>query len=62
MFAQAPRVVTYSHDALRPLDYPCELDGKVVSDHDWIMVNYQTEEVIDCSFKRKRLTRDGTSV
>lgn len=62
MFAKVPRVVTYSYDALKPLDYPCELDGKTISDHDWVTVDYQTEEVVDCSFKRKRLTTFGTSV
>jgi hypothetical protein len=57
-----PQRVTYSFDALRPLDYPCELDGKVVSDHDWVIVDRETEEVIDCSFERKRLTVSGTMV
>jgi hypothetical protein len=56
MFPGRSQRVTYSHDALRPLDYPCELDGKVVSDHDWIIVDRETEEVVSCSFERKFLT------
>lgn len=50
------RLVTYSHAALVQLDYPCDLDDKVISDHDWVIVDWQHEEVIDCSFSRRRLT------
>lgn len=56
------RTVTYSQAALLELDYPCELDDKVVSDHDWVVVDNQREEVIDCSFSRSRLTVSGTRV
>ena len=51
-----PERLTYSQEALRPLDYPCEIDGKTVSDHEWVVIDWQTEKVIRCNFSQEFLT------